>query len=89
MVNKLTEINVYGVALVPVIIGLVQLLKKSGLSKKYLPASAIILGLLFSFFYLAPDEPKKAFLLGIVLGLSAMGLYSGTKTTVLTKSKKI
>jgi len=90
----MTELNVFGIALVPVVIGLSELLKRSGVPKKYTPISALILGLLFGFFYLAPGEPKKAILMGIVLGLSSVGLFSGAKNTLwegprsLKKGKK-
>jgi len=75
------ELTIYGMALVPVIMGMTELLKKIGIPKKYTPVFAIILGILCGFYYLAPDDPKKAIFLGIVIGLSSIGLYSGTKNT--------
>ncbi len=77
------ELNVYGVALVPVIVGLSELLKKSGLPQKYTPVASLILGLIFGLIYVAPGEPKKGVLIGIVLGLSAVGLFSGAKNSVV------
>ena len=85
---NMTELSVYGIALVPVIIGLCELLKKSGVPKKFTPVSALVLGMIFSFFYLSPDDPKRAILWGIVLGLSAVGLFSGTKNTVFENLKR-
>lgn len=76
------EITIYGMALVPVITAMVQLLKMSGLPKKYLPFSSLIMGILSGFYYLAPGDPPKAVFLGIIVGLSAVGLYSGTKNTM-------
>lgn len=76
------EITVYGIALVPVVTGMVQLLKMSGLPKKYLPISSVILGVLSGYYYLAPDDLPRAIFLGIIVGLSAVGLYSGTKNTM-------
>ncbi len=76
------EFRVYGVALVPVIMGMVQLLKKSGMPKKYSPLASITLGILSGLFYMAPDDPRKAIFLGIVVGLTSVGLYSGTKNTM-------
>lgn len=75
------DITIYGMALVPVIMGLVELLKRVGIPKKYVPVFAILLGILCGLYYLAPDDPRKAVFLGIVMGLSSIGLYSGTKNT--------
>lgn len=76
------DITIYGMALVPVIMGMTELLKRVGIPKKYTPLFAILLGVLCGFYYLSPDDPKKAVFLGIVIGLSSIGLYSGTKNTV-------
>ena len=81
------QLTVYGVALVPVIIGLAELLKRFGVPSRLIPLVALALGLFFSFFYLAPGEPKKALFFGAVLGLSAVGLFSGTKNTVMSHRK--
>ncbi len=81
------QLTTYGIALVPVIIGLSELLKRFGLPSRLIPIAAMIMGLFFSFFYLAPGEPKKAILLGVVLGLSAIGLFSGTKNTIMSRRK--
>ncbi|MGI5882336.1 MAG: hypothetical protein ACOX7L_04620 [Dethiobacteria bacterium] len=75
------EIVIYGMALVPIIMGLIELLKRVGIPKRYTPLFAVLIGILCGFYYIAPDDPKKAVLLGIVLGLSSIGLYSGTKNT--------
>jgi hypothetical protein len=75
-------INVYGIALVPVVMAMVELLKRVGIPKKFSPIVAIILGILAGFYYLAPDDPPKAIFLGIVVGLSAIGLFSGAKNTI-------
>ncbi len=76
------EFTIYGIALVPVVTGMVQLLKMSGLPKKYTPISSLALGILSGYYYLAPDDPPRAIFMGIVVGLSAVGLYSGTKNTM-------
>jgi len=68
--------------LVPVILAMVELLKRVGIPKKFSPIVAVILGVLAGFYYLAPGEPKKAIFLGLVSGLSAIGLWSGTKNTL-------
>ncbi len=76
------EFTIYGIALVPIITGMVQLLKMSGLPKKYAPFMSLLMGILAGYYYLAPDDPPRAIFLGIVIGLSAVGLYSGTKNTM-------
>lgn len=73
------DFKVYDIALVPVIVALVELVKQTGLNQKFAPLVALVLGLIAGFVYLAPGEPAKAILFGIVAGLSAVGLYSGTK----------
>jgi len=81
------QLTAYGIALVPVIIGLSELLKRFGLPTRFIPLAAMAMGLFFSFFYLAPGEPKKAILFGTVLGLSAIGLFSGTKNTIMSRKR--
>lgn len=79
------QLTAYGIALVPVIIGLSELLKRFGLPTRFIPLAAMAMGLFFSYFYLAPGEPKKAILFGVVLGLSAIGLFSGAKNTIISR----
>jgi|GEM_PF-753973 hypothetical protein len=76
------EFSIYGMALVPVILAMVELLKRVGIPKKFSPITALILGILSGFYYLAPGEPQKAIFLGLISGLSAIGLWSGTKNTL-------
>ncbi len=78
----MNDFSVYGMAIVPIILAMVELLKKIGVPKKLSPLMAVALGILSGFYYLAPGEPKKAIFLGIVSGLSAIGLWSGTKNTI-------
>lgn len=80
--TAVNELSVYGVALVPVIMGIIELLKRTGVPNKYSPIIALILGVFSGFYYLAPGEPEKAVFFGIIAGLSAVGLYSGTKNTL-------
>ncbi|MGE8203663.1 hypothetical protein ACQKP0_03800 [Heyndrickxia sp. NPDC080065] len=75
--------QIYDVAIIPLIMGIVELFKRAGLPNKYSPFVAVILGLLFGFFYIA-DNVKEGIIVGLMFGLSASGLYSGSKN--LTKS---
>lgn len=71
----------YDVALIPIITGLVGVFTQLGLRKKFAPIVSLILGLLIGVFYVYPDDIKGGILVGIMLGLSAVGLYSGVKNT--------
>ncbi|NLM22756.1 MAG: hypothetical protein GX210_01520 [Firmicutes bacterium] len=82
------QLNVYGVALVPVIVGLSELLKRAGLPSRFIPLVSLVLGIFFAVYYLSPGDIKRGLLLGVVLGLSSIGLFSGTKNT-FARSKKL
>lgn len=71
--------TIFGVALVPIIIGISEVAKRVGFPKKYVPVLNLALGVAAGFIYAAPSNPKEAALVGIALGLSASGLYSGVK----------
>lgn len=72
----------YDVVLIPLIVSLVELLKSLGLKKKFLPVASIIFGLGAGIFYIYPDDLKGGIIIGLMLGLSASGLYSSTKNTI-------
>ncbi|HBT19826.1 MAG TPA: hypothetical protein DEA47_00365 [Peptococcaceae bacterium] len=76
------EISVYGISLIPIIVGIVQLAKKFGFPTRFAPLLSLLLGFTAAFVYIAPGQPKEAVLLGLVMGLSAVGLYSGSKNTI-------
>ncbi|HZJ83873.1 MAG TPA: hypothetical protein VFD57_08725 [Clostridia bacterium] len=74
--------ELYGVAIVPLIIGVVELLKSLGLPSKFSALGAAVLGGLIGVFYLYPRDIPKGVIVGLSYGLAASGLYSGTKNTV-------
>lgn len=74
-------INAGNVATIPVVIGLVSALKISFMADRYAPLASIVLGILGAFVFPAATVPLTI-LAGLVIGLSASGLYSGTKATV-------
>lgn len=76
------DFTAYDVALVPVIVALVSLFRGFGVPPRWLPAVALAIGLIAGFVYIAPDDPRKAVLVGIVMGLAAIGAWSGVKNTV-------
>ncbi|WP_144463728.1 hypothetical protein [Siminovitchia fortis] len=78
--------EIYNVAIVPLIIGIVQLLKRYGFPVKYSPLAAIVLGLAFGIFFITPNV-KEGIIIGLMLGLSASGLYSGGKNLMYNNHK--
>lgn len=80
--------ELFGVLLIPLIIGLVEAFKRSGLSVTWAAPVAIGLGLAASLGYQAtqgasvPADWYRSVLWGLALGLSASGLYSGTKKAI-------
>lgn len=70
------ELTTTFAALVPIVIGLVSGIKAFGLDSKYAPAVAVVLGILGTVAFGHVDV-----LQGILVGLTASGLYSGVKTS--------
>lgn len=74
--------EIYDVVLIPLIIGLVQLLRMTGLKNRFLPLASLIFGILAGIFYVYPEDIKGGILIGLMMGLSASGMYSGGKALV-------
>ena len=77
--------EVYDVALIALIVGLVEILKTAGLPKRWLPSASVLFGLAGGIFYVSPGDLKSGIIIGLILGLSASGLYSGSKNIVVRK----
>ncbi len=75
------EFEFNGVALVPLIIGLVEVAKRAGLPTKLSPLLSLLLGLGGGFLLYGGNLPN-AIINGALIGLSASGLYSGTKAMI-------
>ena len=73
--------------IIAIIVGLVELFKQAGLPKKASPLVALAFGIAGGVIYLFPGDVKAGIFMGLVMGLSASGLYSGGKT-LLDHSKK-
>ena len=71
-----------GIALIPLVIGVSEVIKKIGFNQKFIPVVNLILGLAAGIFFLNPGDIKAGIIQGIFIGLSASGLYSGTKNIV-------
>jgi hypothetical protein len=75
-------IQVSDVVIIAIIIGLVEIATTMGMPKKIAPAVSILLGVIGGIVYIAPGDIKTGVLVGVIMGLSSVGLYSATKTTL-------
>ncbi len=88
----MTEMTVAGIALVPLIVAAVEVAKRVGLPTRWAPLVAVAVGLAASLGVQAAQSAPggqawvDATIVGLALGLSAAGLYSGARATVLTPS---
>lgn len=73
--------EVYDIAIVPFILGVVELFKQIGLPSKFCPVVSVVLGIIIGLVYISPNDIAQGVLVGASLGLSAVGLYSGVKNT--------
>lgn len=71
-----------GIAIVPLLIGILEVFKKIGLNERYIPIFSVILGIGLGIALFSEGDFLKGIIQGIFIGLSAVGLYSGTKNTI-------
>jgi len=69
-----------GVPAVGLILGISSVLIQLGFNKKFIPLVNLILGLV-SGIALNPTDIKQGIFVGLAVGLSVSGLYSGIKNT--------
>jgi len=67
--------------LIPLVIGLVEVCKRIGITSRYLPIIAIILGIGLSWII----GGGNIIISGIIVGLSSVGLFEVAKTSFLGK----
>ena len=82
-INILFAVNPAMMMAVPVVLGLVQVFKRAGLSHRFAPLASILLGI--GVLFLVGLSYQVAIVQGIIVGLSASGLWSGTKTLLNSK----
>ena len=75
--------------IIAIIVGLVELLKQAGLPKKASPLVALAFGIAGGVIYLFPGDVKAGIFMGLVMGLSASGLYSGGKAILEHKEEVV
>lgn len=71
-----------GIAIIPLLIGILEVFKKIGLNERYIPIASLILGIGLGIALFSEGDFLAGIIQGIFIGLSAVGLYSGTKNTV-------
>ncbi len=74
--------EVYDIAVVPVIIALVEVMKRVGLPARLAPVASLVFGVVAGTIYVAPDDLARGVFVGLTMGLAASGLWSGAKNTL-------
>ncbi|KMN68853.1 holin [Bacillus cereus] len=65
-------------AMIGVVVGISQIVKTTGLQTKYIPVFNLTLGITLGVLFLSQDTKMNIFQ-GIIIGLSASGLFDHTK----------
>lgn len=80
MSEQIVTLSAVSIALIPIVLALTQIVKSFLNDTRYVPVVSIVLGVLFS---LAVPSSTIFYtvLQGVLIGLSASGLFSGFKTT--------
>ena len=84
-VNELIKYLLTPVAQIAMIIGLAEIVKKFGLDSKFIPVFDLVIGIIsgVAIYGIALEYGiMEGIVLGIALGLSACGLFSGIKNTL-------
>ncbi len=90
MIDELIDYLLAPVGQVALIIGLAQLVKGLGLNTKFIPLFDVALGLLGGIVLYGIEAGlgiTKGVMIGLAIGLSACGLFSGIKN-ILEKNKR-
>jgi len=76
----------YSLVVIPLIVGVVEVLKRAGLPIKYAPLTSLAIGFFFGVFFI--ESFKEGIIVGMMVGLSATGLYSGSKHIMQGNNKE-
>lgn len=71
------------IVLAGIVVGMTEIIKQMGINKKLIPLLVLVIGILITFIggdLIEIVKWQEKVLVGLVLGLTAMGLYSGGKT---------
>lgn len=87
------EFEYYSIALIPLIMGLVEIVKKFKVPKKWVPVVSVVIGMAFGFGILTESFDAEGIRIGVVsglyMGLSASGLHSANQTRINSRNVKI
>ena len=72
----------YELMLIPLIVGLLEIVKSFNIDKKYVPLFSLFLGLLFVFIGNKDGNIDSNVIDGLIVGLSSVGLFSSSKNLV-------
>jgi Phage holin family Hol44, in holin superfamily V len=73
------ELNAMTAILIAVLIGISQVAKELGLKTKYIPLLNLVLGIVLSAFFITDLAVQERILQGLIIGLSASGLFDQSK----------
>lgn len=79
--------ELYGIGVVALIIALVEVAKKVGMSARFSPILALVLGVAAGLVAYGSTDITKGIVLGLAAGASAVGVYSGSKNIVQGKNE--
>jgi uncharacterized membrane protein HdeD (DUF308 family) len=65
--------------LIAILIGISQVAKELGLKTKYIPLFNVVLGIVLGAFFIAELTMQERILQGLIIGLSASGLFDQSK----------
>lgn len=68
-----------GIAIIPLVIGLSEVIKRLGFNVKFIPLLNLGLGLAAGIALMKPNDLKSGVITGLFIGLSASWLYSGVR----------
>lgn len=71
----------YLIYISPIVLGICEVVKRAGISTRYVPIFGVFLGVALSFF-LTGGYSAHALVEGLVSSLTALGFYSGVKKTI-------
>ena len=75
MIEIINENLILVLALVPVVTGIVEIMKQAGMYKGYAGIASVLAGVALSILLLGSGQLPEALVAGIILGLAASGLW--------------
>lgn len=76
------NMQIYGIAAVPLVTGIVKMATGMGLPKKYAPAVSLTAGIAIGVVGFSNGNITQGIITGAAIGLSASGFYSAVKIPI-------